>query len=245
MSELLIYQTNQPKHFPIPYNQFSIFQIVILNDNGQVSLPTGTMSAGGNGPASSLSAYTSKILVSRKFQTFRDVAKGESVHPHPHPHHSFRFLSFSTNPFHSGVSKLFPENIQEMNKKIDEYARGMVSGGTFFEELGFYYVGPVDGHDLDNLVPILEKLRDSPSNKPILLHLKTNKGHGYPPAENASDKMHGVGKFDVATGVQVKPAKVSVCNLLSATQPNPTQPKHYVCPYTNPNSNTLRRANPR
>jgi len=126
--------------------------IVILNDNGQVSLPTGTMSAGGSGPASQLSAYTSKILVSNRFQTFRDVAKG--------------------------VSKLFPENIQNVNKKIDEYARGLVSGGTFFEELGFYYIGPLDGHDLDNLVPILKKLRDSPSNKPILLHVKTTKGKG-------------------------------------------------------------------
>ena len=155
--------------------------IVILNDNGQVSLPTGTMSAGGSGPASQLSAYTSKILVSNRFQTFRDVAKG--------------------------VSKLFPENIQNVNKKIDEYARGLVSGGTFFEELGFYYIGPLDGHDLDNLVPILKKLRDSPSNKPILLHVKTIKGKGYPPAENASDKMHGVAKYDVGTGIQMKGKK--------------------------------------
>ena len=99
---------------------------------------------------------------------------------------------------------MFPENIQEFNKKVDEYARGIVSGGTLFEELGFYYVGPLDGHDLDNFVPILSKLRDSPSNKPVLLHVKTNKGNGYPPAEVASDKMHGVAKFDVSTGVQKK-----------------------------------------
>lgn len=82
-----------------------------------------------------------------------------------------------------------------------------MSGGTLFEELGFYYVGPLDGHDLDNFVPILEKLRDSPSNKPVLLHVKTNKGNGYEPAERASDKMHGVAKFDVATGVQKKGPK--------------------------------------
>ncbi|GMH63966.1 hypothetical protein TL16_g03854, partial [Triparma laevis f. inornata] len=155
--------------------------IVILNDNGQVSLPTGTPSAGGTGAASSLSATTSQILVSKPFQDFRSVAKG--------------------------LSGLFPENIQEFNKKIDEYARGIVSGGTLFEELGFYYVGPLDGHDLDNFVPILEKLRDSPSNKPVLLHVKTTKGKGYAPAEAASDKMHGVAKFDVATGVQIKGKK--------------------------------------
>jgi len=152
--------------------------IVVLNDNGQVSLPTGTQSAGGTVPASQLSAYTSNLLLSKPFQNFRDFAKD--------------------------VNRLFPENFQDLNKRIDEYARGVVSGGTLFEELGFFYVGPIDGHDLDNLVPILEKLRDSPSNKPVLLHIKTEKGKGYPPAEAASDKMHGVGKFDLATGVQQK-----------------------------------------
>ena len=152
--------------------------IVILNDNGQVSLPTGTPSAGGTVPASQLSTYTSNLLVSKPFQDFRDFAKS--------------------------FNKLLPEGIQDVNKRIDEYARGIVSGGTLFEELGFFYVGPVDGHDLDNLIPILEKLRDSPSNKPVLLHLKTVKGHGYPPAETASDRMHGVGKFDLGTGKQKK-----------------------------------------
>lgn len=152
--------------------------IVILNDNGQVSLPTGTPSAGGTIPASQLSAYTSNLLVSKPFQDFRDFAKG--------------------------FNKLLPEGVQDVNKRIDEYARGLVSGGTLFEELGFYYVGPVDGHDLDNMVPILEKLRDSPNEKPVLLHLKTIKGYGYPPAEVASDRMHGVGKFNLETGVQKK-----------------------------------------
>jgi 1-deoxy-D-xylulose-5-phosphate synthase len=152
--------------------------IVVLNDNGQVSLPTGTPSAGGTVPASQLSAYTSNLLVSKPFQDFRDFAKS--------------------------FNKLLPENIQDVNKRFDEYARGIISGGTLFEELGFYYVGPIDGHDLDNMIPILEKLRDSDSNKPVLLHVKTNKGQGYPPAESASDKMHGVGKFDLATGVQEK-----------------------------------------
>lgn len=157
--------------------------IVILNDNGQVSLPTGTPSAGGTVPASQLSTYTSNLLVSKPFQDFRDFAKS--------------------------FNKLLPEGIQDVNKRIDEYARGMVSGGTLFEELGFFYVGPVDGHDLDNLIPILEKLRDSPSNKPVLLHLKTVKGHGYPPAETASDRMHGVGKFDLGTGKQKKSKSIA------------------------------------
>jgi len=94
--------------------------------------------------------------------------------------------------------------MQNVNAKIDEYARGIVSGGTLFEELGYYYIGPIDGHDLDNLVPILENLRDTPSNKPVLLHIKTEKGMGYPPAMQASDKMHGVAKFDVTTGKQFK-----------------------------------------
>jgi len=152
--------------------------VVVLNDNGQVSLPTGTPSAGGTVPASQLSAYTSNLLVSKPFQDFRDFAKS--------------------------FNRLLPENIQDVNKRFDEYARGIISGGTLFEELGFYYVGPIDGHDLDNMIPIMEKLRDSDSTKPVLLHVKTNKGQGYPPAESASDKMHGVGKFDLGTGVQIK-----------------------------------------
>jgi 1-deoxy-D-xylulose-5-phosphate synthase len=152
--------------------------IVVLNDNGQVSLPTGTQSAGGVRPASQLSAYTSNLLVSKPFQDFRDFAKG--------------------------LNRLFPENVQDVNKRLDEYARGIVTGGTIFEELGFFYVGPIDGHDLENMVPILEKLRDSESNKPVLLHIKTTKGYGYPPAMAASDRMHGVAKFNIGTGVQVK-----------------------------------------
>jgi len=148
--------------------------IVIYNDNGQVSLPTGTPSAGGTGPAGSLSAYTTRLIASKPFQDFRDIAKS--------------------------INRLFPREIQEANAKIDEYARGMVTGGTLFEELGFYYIGPVDGHDMDNLVPILENIRDRGGNQPVLLHIKTEKGYGYPPAEAASDKYHGVPKFDVATG---------------------------------------------
>lgn len=159
-------------------NYLNARMITILNDNGQVSLPTGQPSAGGVVPAGALSAYTSRLLSSQQFKSVRDVMKG--------------------------ISNLMPTEMQTVNAKIDEYARGIISGGTLFEELGFYYIGPVDGHDLENLVPILENLRDTPSNKPVLLHLKTEKGMGYPPAMGASDKMHGVGKFDVATGKQVK-----------------------------------------
>merc|ERR1719183_933195 len=157
--------------------------IVIYNDNGQVSLPTGTPSAGGTAPAGSLSAYTTRLIASKPFQDFRDVAKS--------------------------INKLFPKEIQRANAKIDEYARGMVTGGTLFEELGFYYIGPVDGHDLDNLVPILENIRDREGSQPVLLHIKTDKGKGYPPAEAASDKYHGVPKFDVATGRKLAPPAVA------------------------------------
>lgn len=153
--------------------------IVVLNDNGQVSLPTGQPSAGGVIPAGALSGYTGRLLTSNTFKNFRDVAKG--------------------------INTLLPSNIQEVNKKIDSYVRGMATGGTLFEELGFYYVGPVDAHDIENLVPILENIRDKvPITKPVLLHVKSVKGKGYAPAEAASDRMHGVAKFDISTGKQVK-----------------------------------------
>lgn len=157
--------------------------IVVLNDNGQVSLPTGQPSAGGVVPAGALSGYTSRLLTSSTFKSVRDIAKG--------------------------LNSIMPEDIKNINKKVDVYVRGMATGGTLFEELGFYYVGPVDAHDLDNLVPILENIRDNvPVTKPVLLHIKSSKGKGYPPAEAASDKYHGVNKFDVSTGVQkVTPAK--------------------------------------
>jgi len=169
-------------------NYLNARMITVLNDNGQVSLPTGQPSAGGVVPAGALSAYTSRLLSSSEFKSVRDVMKG--------------------------ISGLMPAEMQTINAKIDEYARGIISGGTLFEELGFYYIGPIDGHDLDNLVPILENLRDTPSNKPVLLHLKTEKGMGYPPAMQASDKMHGVAKFDVATGKQFK-AKATTPSLTS------------------------------
>mmetsp|Transcript_11113 Transcript_11113/g.18192 ORF Transcript_11113/g.18192 Transcript_11113/m.18192 type:complete len:776 (+) Transcript_11113:138-2465(+) len=153
--------------------------IVVLNDNGQVSLPTGQPSAGGVVPAGALSGYTSRLLTSNAFKNVRDIAKG--------------------------LNSFMPGDIQNINKKVDEYVRGMATGGTLFEELGFYYVGPVDAHDLNSMVAVLENIRDNvPVTKPVLLHIKSTKGKGYPPAEAASDKYHGVAKFDVASGKQMK-----------------------------------------
>lgn len=153
--------------------------IVILNDNDQVSLPTGTKTVAGVRPSGALSDYTSRLMSSRPFQDMRGIAKN--------------------------FSKLFPEEIQDVAAQVDEYTRGiMAQGGTLFEELGFYYVGPIDGHKLDTLVPVLENVRDMPGNKPVLIHVKTEKGKGYPPAEVAFDKYHGVARFDVGTGKQHK-----------------------------------------
>ena len=90
-------------------------------------------------------------------------------------------------------------------RRAEEFARGFVAGGTLFDELGFYYVGPVDGHNLDHLLPVLKNARDSRLDKPILVHVVTKKGKGYPPAEDSADKYHGVVKFDVVTGKQSKP----------------------------------------
>jgi len=104
-----------------------------------------------------------------------------------------------------------PRPLKEAARKAEEYARGMVTGGTFFEELGFYYIGPIDGHDLDTLVPVLKNAREI-KDKPVLVHVVTQKGKGYAPAENAADKHHAVVKFDVVTGKQAKPAQAVAPN---------------------------------
>jgi len=101
------------------------------------------------------------------------------------------------------VVKDAPRQIKNTAKKAEEYTRGMFMGGTWFEELGFYYVGPVDGHDLDALVPVLENVKNM-KNGPVLVHVVTQKGKGYAPAENSADKYHGVSKFNVVTGEQSK-----------------------------------------
>jgi 1-deoxy-D-xylulose-5-phosphate synthase len=101
------------------------------------------------------------------------------------------------------VAGALPRQLKEAARKAEEYARGMATGGTFFEELGFYYVGPIDGHNLDHLVPVLKNVREM-SDMPVLVHVVTQKGKGFLPAENADDKYHAVAKFDVVTGLQAK-----------------------------------------
>jgi 1-deoxy-D-xylulose-5-phosphate synthase len=103
------------------------------------------------------------------------------------------------------VASHLPRPLKDMARKAEEYARGMATGGTFFEELGFYYVGPIDGHNLEHLVPVLKNVRQI-NDRPVLVHVVTQKGKGYSPAENAADKHHAVVKFDVITGQQFKPA---------------------------------------
>ncbi|NEX93133.1 1-deoxy-D-xylulose-5-phosphate synthase [Caulobacter sp. 17J65-9] len=102
------------------------------------------------------------------------------------------------------VAGALPRPLRDAARKAEEYARGMVTGGTLFEELGFYYVGPIDGHDLDHLVPVLRNVSQI-NDRPVLVHVVTQKGKGYAPAESAEDKYHGVVKFDVVTGAQAKP----------------------------------------
>jgi 1-deoxy-D-xylulose-5-phosphate synthase len=128
-------------------------------------------------PVGGLSAYLARIVSSRPFLELRDLAKR--------------------------LSRKLPEPLHIAARKTDEFARGMAMGGTLFEELGFYYVGPIDGHNLDHLIPVLENVRDA-AEGPCLIHVVTKKGHGYAPAEAADDKYHGVQKFDVVSGVQAK-----------------------------------------
>jgi 1-deoxy-D-xylulose-5-phosphate synthase len=128
-------------------------------------------------PVGGLSAYLSRIVSSRGFLGLRETLKK--------------------------VARRLPRPLHSAARKTDEFARGMTMGGTLFEELGFYYVGPVDGHNLDHLIPVLENIRDAEEG-PILLHVVTQKGKGYAPAEASADKYHGVQKFDVITGAQAK-----------------------------------------
>jgi 1-deoxy-D-xylulose-5-phosphate synthase len=131
-------------------------------------------------PVGAMSAYLSRLLSSRSYRSIRHVMKD--------------------------VASMFPRPLERAARRAEEYARGIVTGnGTLFEELGFYYVGPVDGHRLDHLLPILKNVRDAADAAPILVHVVTKKGHGYAPAEAAADKYHGVSKFDVVTGAQSKP----------------------------------------
>ena len=128
-------------------------------------------------PVGGLSAYLARLVSSRPFLELRELAKR--------------------------ISRKLPRPLHDAARKTDEFARGMAMGGTLFEELGFYYVGPIDGHNLDQLIPVLENVRDA-AEGPCLIHVVTQKGKGYAPAEAAADKYHGVQKFDVITGEQVK-----------------------------------------
>ncbi|KAJ9689573.1 hypothetical protein PVL29_014981 [Vitis rotundifolia] len=153
--------------------------IIILNDNRQVSLPTATVD-GPAPPVGALSKALTNLQSSRKFRQLREAAKG--------------------------FTKQVGGQAHEIAAKVDEYMRGMVGGSNacLFEELGLYYIGPVDGHNLEDLVHILKKVRAMPAPGPVLVHVITEKGKGYAPAEVAADKMHGVVKFDAMSGKQLK-----------------------------------------
>jgi 1-deoxy-D-xylulose-5-phosphate synthase len=129
-------------------------------------------------PVGAMSAYLSRVVSSRPFLSIREMM--------------------------AKLARHFPAPLERAAKRADEYARGLLTGGTLFEELGFYYVGPIDGHDLEHLLPVLRNLRDTDLQGPVLLHVVTQKGKGYAPAEASADKYHGVVKFNVITGEQVK-----------------------------------------
>jgi 1-deoxy-D-xylulose-5-phosphate synthase len=129
-------------------------------------------------PVGAMSAYLSRLISSRSFMSLRDFA--------------------------AKMAKRFPRTLERTARRAEEYARGILTGGTLFEELGFYYVGPIDGHNLDHLLPVLRNIRDSEGMEPVLLHVVTQKGKGYAPAEAAGDKLHATAKFNVVTGEQSK-----------------------------------------
>jgi 1-deoxy-D-xylulose-5-phosphate synthase len=128
-------------------------------------------------PVGAMSAYLARLISGRTYRSFREIGKQLAAN--------------------------LPKGLNEKAQRIEELARAFVTGGTLFEELGFYYVGPIDGHNLDHLLPVLENVRDADEG-PILVHVVTQKGKGYGPAEAAADKYHGVVKFDIATGAQAK-----------------------------------------
>src|SRR5689334_278841 len=128
-------------------------------------------------PVGALSAYLARLVSGRPYRSLRNV-----VHQ---------------------LAKRLPKFLEQRARAMEEYARGLVTGGTLFEELGFFYVGPIDGHNLDHLLPVLRNVRDAKEG-PIVVHVVTQKGKGYAPAEASQDKYHGVVKFDVATGKQIK-----------------------------------------
>ena len=130
-------------------------------------------------PVGGMSAYLARLVSGVAYQKVRKLGKEVASH--------------------------LPRPLADMAKKAEEYARGMATGGTLFEELGFYYVGPIDGHNLEHLVPVLKNVQQI-NDRPVLIHVVTQKGKGYGPAEDAADKLHAVAKFDVISGTQDKPA---------------------------------------
>ncbi len=130
-------------------------------------------------PVGAMSAYLSRLLSSTSYLSLRELA--------------------------SKMAKRFPRGVERTARRAEEYARGILTGGTLFEELGFYYVGPIDGHNMDHLLPVLRNVRDAEEAGPILVHAITQKGRGYAPAEASGDKYHAVSKFNVVTGEQMKP----------------------------------------
>ena len=130
-------------------------------------------------PVGAMSAYLARLSSGRTYLKLRDAGKT--------------------------IARRLPKTVETAITRAVEHARTYVTGGTLFEELGFYYVGPIDGHNLDHLLPVLKNVRDADVGGPVLIHVVTQKGKGYPPAEAAEDKYHGVNKFDVVTGAQVKP----------------------------------------
>ena len=130
-------------------------------------------------PVGAMSAYLSRLISSKSYRSLRDIGRH--------------------------MTEKFPRPLKAAAQRAEEYARGLVTGGTLFEELGFFYVGPIDGHNMDHLLPVLRNVRDDEAEGPILVHVVTQKGKGYPPAEESADKYHGVSKFDVVTGTQDKP----------------------------------------
>jgi 1-deoxy-D-xylulose-5-phosphate synthase len=128
-------------------------------------------------PVGALSSYLARLISSRTYMSLRDIGLQ--------------------------LAHKMPKGLEKKAQRVEEYARGFLTGGTMFEELGFYYVGPIDGHNLDHLLPVLKNVRDAKQG-PILVHVVTQKGKGYEPAEKSADKYHGVVKFDVVTGVQAK-----------------------------------------
>ncbi len=132
-------------------------------------------------PVGALSAYLSRLISSRPYRSLRDVGRQ--------------------------MSKRFPDPLRRSARRAESYARSLLTGGTLFEQLGLFYVGPIDGHRLDHLVPVLRNVRDDRSEGSILVHVVTRKGKGYPPAEESDDKGHGVGTFDVVSGAPRQPRR--------------------------------------